>query len=104
MITIGRVAVWAAVPLAIAAYGDQPQPAASVHAVMYEFTYDYKSLVITHAQVIGGYRSVELCRKAIPAVLATVAPQLSSRERARLECSGVTSGKDDGAEERHERT
>ena len=87
-----------AITLSLAAPAEEPSASGAVHAVMYEYTYELGSLVITHAQVVGGYGSVDLCRKAMPAVLATVAPQLGAQERARLQCSGITAGEPGEAE------
>jgi len=49
---------------------DEPAKPTTVQAVMYEFTYDAQTLAITHAQVIGGYPSVDECRAAMPRVAA----------------------------------
>ncbi|HXW74585.1 MAG TPA: hypothetical protein VEK10_07205 [Steroidobacteraceae bacterium] len=59
-----------------------------VHAVMYALIYDVQSLEITHAQVVGGYRNLDVCRKAMPSVVAASSSQLKSNERLRLDCSG----------------
>jgi len=59
-----------------------------VYAVMYALIFDARSLEITHAQVIGGYHSLEVCRKAMPSVVSASSSQLKSNERLRLDCSG----------------
>jgi len=95
---LALVLAWCALTLSLPAQSEVPPAGVEIHAVMYEFTYELRSLVITHAQVVGGYASVELCRQAMPAVLATVAPQLGAQERARLQCSGITAGDPGDAE------
>lgn len=60
-----------------------------VHAVMYEFTYDTTTLAITHAQVVGGYPSVDECREQMPRVMATGEPQVGEGEQMQLQCSGI---------------
>lgn len=56
---------------------------------MYAFTYDAQTLAITHAQVIGGYPSVDRCREAMPKVAAAGSLQLGSGEHLQLQCSGI---------------
>jgi hypothetical protein len=58
---------------------------------MYEFTYNAQTLAITHAQVIGGYPSVDECREAMPKVVAMGSSQLESGEQMQLQCSGIRS-------------
>jgi hypothetical protein len=70
---------------------DEPAKPTTVQAVMYEFTYDAQTLAITHAQVIGGYPSVDECRAAMPRVAAVGSPQLDSGELMQLQCSGIRS-------------
>ena len=60
-----------------------PQDSTTVLAVMYALTYDSKTLAITHAQVVGGYSNVDVCRDAMPKVLAAASSQLESGERLR---------------------
>jgi hypothetical protein len=71
------------------AFCDEPVKADSVQAVMYEFTYNAQTLVITHAQVVGGFPSVDLCREAMPRVAATGSVQLDAGEQMQLQCSGI---------------
>ena len=73
------------------AFCDEPVKVDSVQAVMYEFTYNAQTLVITHAQVIGGFPSVDLCREAMPRVAATGSVQLDAGEQMQLQCSGIRS-------------
>jgi len=56
---------------------------------MYEFTYNATTLTITHAQVIGGYPSVDECREAMPRVVALGGPNLDQGEKMQLQCSGI---------------
>jgi hypothetical protein len=75
-----------------AAKPDQIKPDPTiVQAVMYEFTYNAQTLAITHAQVIGGYPSVDDCRAAMPRVAAVGSPQLDAGEQMQLQCSGIRS-------------
>jgi hypothetical protein len=69
----------------VAVAADPPR----VQAVMYEFTYRPDTLSITHAQVIGGYPSVDECREAMPRVAAMGAAQLEAGELMQLQCSGI---------------
>jgi len=87
-----------ACPMAFAEDPVKPQPVKpdAVQAVMYEFTYNAQTLVITHAQVVGGFPSLDLCREAMPRVAATGSPQLDPGEQMQLQCSGIRSP---GAEE-----
>ena len=78
------------------AIGAEPAASNTVQAVMYEFTYNAQTLAITHAQVIGGYPSVDACREAMPRVVALGSPQLDSGEQIQLQCSGIRAP--DGAE------
>jgi hypothetical protein len=73
-----------------AASGAPPQ--VTVHAVMFELTYNAQTLEVTHAQVVGGYPSVDACKEAMPKVVAVGAPQLDQGEQMQLECSGIRSG------------
>ena len=77
-----------ALSVSLAAGADQPPEKNGVHAVMYALVYDAQSFEITHAQVIGGYPSLNVCRKAMTSVLAASSSQLKSNERLRLDCSG----------------
>jgi hypothetical protein len=70
---------------------DEPAKSTTVQAVMYEFTYNPETLAITHAQVIGGFPSVDECRQAMPGVVAMASPQLESSEKLQLQCSGIRS-------------
>jgi hypothetical protein len=70
---------------------DVPVKPASVQAVMYEFTYNTQTRAITHAQVVGGYPSVDECRDAMPKVVAMGSPQLELGEQMQLQCSGIKS-------------
>jgi hypothetical protein len=70
---------------------DVPIKPASIQAVMYEFTYNTQTQAITHAQVIGGYATVDDCREAMPKVVAMGSPQLDSGEQMQLQCSGIKS-------------
>ena len=84
------------------AFCEEPVKADSVQAVMYEFTYNAQTLVITHAQVIGGFPSVDLCREAMPKVAATGSLQLEAGEQMQLQCSGIRepgSGETPGTEQ-----
>lgn len=60
-----------------------------VQAVMYEFTYRPAEMTITHAQVIGGFPTVEECRETMPRVYAMGATQLEAGEQMQLQCSGI---------------
>jgi hypothetical protein len=66
-----------------------PALADDIRAVMYEFTYNQQTLQITHAQVVGGYPSVDACREAMPRVSAVGGAQLDTDEKIQLECSGI---------------
>jgi len=66
-----------------------PAKPVSIQAVMYEFTYNAQTRAITHAQVIGGYPSVDDCRDAMPKVATMGIPQLESGEQMQLQCSGI---------------
>jgi hypothetical protein len=72
-----------------AAVCGEPEKPTSVQAVMYAFTYNAQTLAITHAQVIGGYPSVDSCRQAMPKVAATGSLQLDAGEEMQLQCSGI---------------
>jgi hypothetical protein len=97
-----RFIPWVALLLCPIALADEPVKAdvpmklASIQAIMYEFTYDTQTRAITHAQVIGGYPSVDDCREAMPKVVAMGSPQLGSGEQMQLQCSGIRSS--DGSE------
>jgi len=71
---------------AVLAAADTP---AAIHAVMYEFTYDAKAHVILHAQVVGGFPSVDECKEAMPRVYASGSMGLDEGEQMQLECSGI---------------
>jgi hypothetical protein len=71
------------------AFCSEPEWADTVQAVMYAFTYNAQTLAITHAQVIGGFPSVDQCREAMPRVAATGSLQLDSGEQMQLQCSGI---------------
>jgi hypothetical protein len=73
-------------PLALC---EEPEKSNTVQAVMYEFTYNLQTLAITHAQVIGGYPSVDECRAAMPKVAAMGSPRLEAAEQMQLQCSGI---------------
>lgn len=70
---------------------DVPANPVNIQAVMYEFTYNTQTRAITHAQVIGGYASVDDCRDAMPKVVTMGMPQLESGEQMQLQCSGIKS-------------
>ena len=70
---------------------DVPAKPVSIQAVMYEFTYNAQTRAITHAQVIGGYATVDDCRDAMPKVVTMGMPQLESGEQMQLQCSGIKS-------------
>lgn len=70
---------------------DEPAKPNTVQAVMYEFTYNPETLAITHAQVIGGFPSVDECREAMSKVGAMASAQLESGEKLQLQCSGIRS-------------
>lgn len=71
------------------AFCGEPELANSIQAVMYAFTYNAQTLAITHAQVIGGFPSVDQCRQAMPKVAARGSLQLDSGEQMQLQCSGI---------------
>jgi hypothetical protein len=73
------------------AFCGESQTSDAIQAVMYEFTYNAQTLAITHAQVIGGYPSVDQCREAMPGVAASGSLQLGSDELMQLQCSGIRS-------------
>jgi hypothetical protein len=73
------------------AFCNEPEKSDAAQAVMYELTYNSQTLVITHAQVIGAYPSVDKCREAMPKVVAMASSQLDSNERMQLQCSGIRS-------------
>ena len=70
---------------------ESPQERAhfAVHAVMYEFTYDGQTLAITHAQVVGGFPSVDECRQNMSKVGVYATAQLAEGEQLQLQCSGI---------------
>ena len=84
-----RLVPWLALLCCAAACCAEPQKPTGVQAVMYAFTYNPQTLAITHAQVIGGYPSVDLCRQAMPKVAATGSLQLDAGEQMQLQCSGI---------------
>ncbi len=86
-----RLIPWLALVSCPSAFCAEPAPSNTVQAVMYEFTYNAQTLAITHAQVIGGYPSVDACREAMPRVVAMGLPQLDSGEQLQLQCSGIRS-------------
>ena len=88
---VKRFIPWLALLSYRVASSDEPAKTNTVQAVMYEFTYNAQTLAITHAQVIGGYPSVDECREAMPKVAATGSPQLHSGEQMQLQCSGIRS-------------
>jgi len=59
-----------------------------IHAVMFEMDYN-EAGVILHAQVIGGYPSLEDCSDKLGAAMAAIVPQLLKGVTPQLECSGV---------------
>ena len=65
-------------------------------AVMYEFSYIEASMTIVHAQVIGGYPSVDACQEAMPKVMGVITPQLNEGERVQLQGSGIREVKPKG--------
>jgi hypothetical protein len=73
-------------PLALC---DEPAKSDTVQAVMYEFTYNLQTLAITHAQVVGGYPSVDECRAAMPKIVTMGSPHLEAGEQMQLQCSGI---------------
>jgi len=93
---VKRFIPWLALLSCPVAFCAEPATSNPVQAVMYEFTYNAQTLAITHAQVIGGYPSVDACREAMPRVVALGAPQLDSGEQMQLQCSGIRAP--DGAE------
>jgi hypothetical protein len=86
---VKRLLPWLALPCCAAALCGEPEKPTSVQAIMYAFTYNAQTLAITHAQVIGGYPSVDLCRQAMPKVAATGSLQLDADEEMQLQCSGI---------------
>jgi len=84
-----RFLPWLALPCCAAALCAEPEKPTTVQAVMYASTYNAQTLAITHAQVIGGYPSVDLCRQAMPKVAATGSLQLDAGEEMQLQCSGI---------------
>jgi hypothetical protein len=86
---VKRFIPWLALLSCRFAFGAEPAKSSTVQAVMYEFTYNAQTLAITHAQVIGGYPSVDECREAMPKVVAMGSPQLDSGEQMQLQCSGI---------------
>jgi hypothetical protein len=88
---VKRFIPWLALLTCPVAFCDEPAKPAPVQAVMYEFTYNAQTLAITHAQVIGGYPSVDECREALPRVAAMGSSQLDSGELMQLQCSGIRS-------------
>jgi hypothetical protein len=60
-----------------------------IRAVMFEFTYNEHTMLITHAQAIGGFPSVDACQEAMPKVYGAGSVQLDPGERMQLECSGI---------------
>jgi hypothetical protein len=77
--------------------GESPETQAqhAVHAVMYAFSYDIQTLAITHAQVIGGYPSVDDCRHNMVKVSVAATDQLATGEQLQLQCSGIMEPTDD---------
>jgi hypothetical protein len=90
--TLFPVLALLAYPIAFCGEPDRP---GSIQAVMYAFTYNAQTLAITHAQVIGGFPSVDQCREAMPKVAATGALQLDSGEQMQLQCSGIRAPADE---------
>jgi hypothetical protein len=88
---VKRFIPWLALLSCPIALCDEPVKSNTVQAVMYEFTYNTQTLAITHAQVIGGYPSVDECREAMPKVVAMGSSQLESGEQMQLQCSGIRS-------------
>jgi hypothetical protein len=86
---VKRFVPWLALLSCRLAFCAEPAKSNTVQAVMYEFTYNAQTLAITHAQVIGGYPSVDECREAMPKVVAMGSPQLDSGEQMQLQCSGI---------------
>jgi len=60
-----------------------------VRAIMYEFTYIESTGVISHAQVIGGFPSVDACEEAMAKVYGIGSVGLDAGEKMQLECSGI---------------
>jgi hypothetical protein len=88
---VKRFIPWLALLTCPLVFSDEPAKPTTVQAVMYEFTYNAQTLAITHAQVIGGYPSVDECREALPRVAAMGSVQLDSGELMQLQCSGIRS-------------
>jgi hypothetical protein len=86
---VKRLLPWLALPCCAAALCGEPEKPIAVQAIMYAFTYNAQTLAITHAQVIGGYPSVDLCRQAMPKVAVTGSLQLDAGEEMQLQCSGI---------------
>lgn len=86
-----RFTPWLALLSFRVAFCDEPATSNTVQAVMYEFSYNTQTLAITHAQVIGGYPSVDKCREAMLKVVAMGLPKLESGEQMQLQCSGIRS-------------
>ena len=74
----------AALAFSTVALADNP-----VKAIMYEFTYIEATGIIDHAQVIGGYPSVDACEEAMAKVYGIGSVGLDPGEQMQLECSGI---------------
>jgi hypothetical protein len=61
----------------------------AVRAIMYEFTYIESTGVISHAQVIGGFPSVDACEEAMAKVYGIGSVGLDAGEKMQLQCSGI---------------
>ena len=66
-----------------------------IHAVLFLLTFNSQTLEITHAQVIGGYPTLEDCRGKLSAAMAMIAPELTAGELPQLECSTVQTRTED---------
>ena len=56
--------------------------------MLVEMDYDAGG-AIRHAEVLGGYASLDACRDAMPKVMAIAVPRLEKGLTPQLECSGV---------------
>jgi hypothetical protein len=88
-ISVARLIVTGMLFLANITYSEARSEEAPVRAVMYEFTYNEETMTITHAQVVGGYPAVEVCRLAMPKVMSAGSVDLAEHERIQLQCAGI---------------
>jgi hypothetical protein len=69
------------------AFADAP-----VHAVMYELTYNKATYEITHAQVIGGYATLDKCKDATSKVMLLGLGGLEKDEQMSMLCVSKDGG------------